>query len=144
MQDLPPKSGTISHSSSLTAITILRQRDTPSANASLPRYRQGRYTPLLIGSPPVSSALLLPYSPPSKSFADVPATDAGVDTLAFLEACDGLVGLFGTSVLRCRGKHIQRLYSNPFRRGMHRTRRSLGFCRLLGRPGRSQGQHRRE
>ncbi|KIJ33201.1 hypothetical protein M422DRAFT_52535 [Sphaerobolus stellatus SS14] len=29
-----------------------------------------------------------------KSFADVPVTDAGVDTVAFLEACEGLVGLF--------------------------------------------------
>ncbi|KNZ82194.1 Pleckstrin like proteiny domain-containing family A member, partial [Termitomyces sp. J132] len=30
----------------------------------------------------------------SKSFADVPVTDAGVDTLAFLEAAEGLVGIF--------------------------------------------------
>jgi len=29
-----------------------------------------------------------------KSFADVPVTDAGVDTIAFLEASQGLVGLF--------------------------------------------------
>ncbi|KAF8522433.1 glycolipid transfer protein domain-containing protein [Hysterangium stoloniferum] len=29
-----------------------------------------------------------------KSFADVPITDAGVDTVAFLEAAEGLVGLF--------------------------------------------------
>ena len=31
----------------------------------------------------------------TQSFADVPITDAGVDTLAFLEAAQGLVGLFG-------------------------------------------------
>lgn len=30
-----------------------------------------------------------------QSFADVPVTDAGVDTVAFLEASKGLVGLFG-------------------------------------------------
>ncbi|KAF8522381.1 glycolipid transfer protein [Gautieria morchelliformis] len=29
-----------------------------------------------------------------QSFADVPVTDAGVDTFAFLEAAEGLVGLF--------------------------------------------------
>lgn len=31
----------------------------------------------------------------TQSFADVPITDAGVDTLAFLEAAQGVVGLFG-------------------------------------------------
>jgi hypothetical protein len=30
-----------------------------------------------------------------QSFADVPVTDAGVNTVAFLEAAEGLVGLFG-------------------------------------------------
>lgn len=30
-----------------------------------------------------------------KNFTDVPVTDAGVDTVAFLEAAEGLVGLFG-------------------------------------------------
>jgi hypothetical protein len=30
-----------------------------------------------------------------QSFADVPVTDAGVDTVTFLEAAKGLVGLFG-------------------------------------------------
>ena len=35
----------------------------------------------------------------SQSFADVPITDAGVDTVSFLEAADGLVGLFGMEVL---------------------------------------------
>ncbi len=30
-----------------------------------------------------------------QSFADVPITDAGVDTVAFLEASQGLLGLFG-------------------------------------------------
>jgi len=43
------------------------------------------------------------YSFPTKSFADVPITDAGVDTLAFLEASEGLLGLFGASVLRFLG-----------------------------------------
>ena len=33
----------------------------------------------------------------AQSFADVPISDAGVDTAAFLEAADGLVGLFGRS-----------------------------------------------
>jgi len=28
----------------------------------------------------------------------VPVTDAGVDTVAFLDACEGLVGLFGMSI----------------------------------------------
>ncbi|KAG6900718.1 hypothetical protein C0993_003744 [Termitomyces sp. T159_Od127] len=37
---------------------------------------------------------MAPYLETVKSFADVPITDAGVDTLAFLEAADGLVGLF--------------------------------------------------
>ena len=32
-----------------------------------------------------------------QSFADVPITDAGVDTVVFLQAADGLVGLFGRS-----------------------------------------------
>lgn len=36
---------------------------------------------------------------PCQSFADVPITDAGVDTVEFLQAADGLVGLFG------RAKH---------------------------------------
>ena len=30
-----------------------------------------------------------------RSFADVPITDEGVDTLAFLQACQDLVKLFG-------------------------------------------------
>jgi len=37
----------------------------------------------------------------AQSFADVPITDAGVDTLAFLEASGGLLGLFGAPILRC-------------------------------------------
>ncbi|THU96742.1 glycolipid transfer protein [Dendrothele bispora CBS 962.96] len=37
---------------------------------------------------------MAPYLETVKSFADVPITDAGVDTLAFLEASTGLVGLF--------------------------------------------------
>ncbi|KAG6827341.1 hypothetical protein H0H92_012162 [Tricholoma furcatifolium] len=37
---------------------------------------------------------MAPYLDTVKSFADVPITDAGVDTLAFLEACAGVVGLF--------------------------------------------------
>ncbi|TRM70217.1 glycolipid transfer protein domain-containing protein [Schizophyllum amplum] len=37
---------------------------------------------------------MAPYLERVKSFADVPVTDAGVDTLQFLEACEGLVGLF--------------------------------------------------
>jgi len=35
------------------------------------------------------------FSLDRQSFADVTITDAGVDTVAFLEAADGLVGLFG-------------------------------------------------
>jgi len=35
-----------------------------------------------------------PYLDTVTSFADVPITDAGVDTLAFLKASEGLVGLF--------------------------------------------------
>ncbi|KAG5646256.1 hypothetical protein DXG03_004083 [Asterophora parasitica] len=37
---------------------------------------------------------MAPYLETVRSFADVPITDAGVDTLAFLEAAQGLVGLF--------------------------------------------------
>ncbi|KAJ3509027.1 hypothetical protein NLJ89_g5437 [Agrocybe chaxingu] len=37
---------------------------------------------------------MAPYLETVKSFADVPVTDAGVDTVTFLEASDGLVGLF--------------------------------------------------
>ena len=37
---------------------------------------------------------MAPYLDTVKSFADVPITDAGVDTLAFLAASDGLVGMF--------------------------------------------------
>ncbi|KAJ7594467.1 glycolipid transfer protein domain-containing protein [Mycena floridula] len=37
---------------------------------------------------------MAPYLDTVKSFADVPITDAGVDTVAFLEASRGLVGLF--------------------------------------------------
>ncbi|KAK0225598.1 het-c2 protein [Armillaria fumosa] len=37
---------------------------------------------------------MAPYLERVKSFADVPVTDAGVDTLAFLEASEGLVGIF--------------------------------------------------
>ncbi|KAH0588728.1 hypothetical protein H2248_004533 [Termitomyces sp. 'cryptogamus'] len=37
---------------------------------------------------------MAPYLETVKSFADVPVTDAGVDTLAFLEAAEGLVGIF--------------------------------------------------
>ena len=52
---------------------------------------------------PLSSCVFALYSFPSKSFADVPITDAGIDTLAFLEASQGLLGLFGASVLRRPG-----------------------------------------
>ncbi|KAF8915602.1 glycolipid transfer protein domain-containing protein [Mucidula mucida] len=41
---------------------------------------------------------MAPYLETVKSFADVPITDAGVDTVAFLEAADGLVGLFGAEL----------------------------------------------
>ncbi|KAF9527325.1 glycolipid transfer protein domain-containing protein [Crepidotus variabilis] len=37
---------------------------------------------------------MAPYLESVTSFADVPVTDAGVDTVKFLEASDGLVGLF--------------------------------------------------
>jgi len=37
---------------------------------------------------------MAPYLDTVKSFADVPITDAGVDTLAFLQAADGVLGLF--------------------------------------------------
>ncbi|KAI1795515.1 het-c2 protein [Ganoderma leucocontextum] len=37
---------------------------------------------------------MAPYLETVKSFADVPITDAGVDTLAFLEASQGVVSLF--------------------------------------------------
>ncbi|OBZ70917.1 Pleckstrin y domain-containing family A member 8 [Grifola frondosa] len=40
---------------------------------------------------------MAPYLESVKSFADVPVTDAGVDTLAFLEAAQGVVGLFERS-----------------------------------------------
>jgi hypothetical protein len=32
-----------------------------------------------------------------KSFADVPVTDEGVDTVQFLQAAEGLTGMFGMS-----------------------------------------------
>lgn len=35
------------------------------------------------------------YSLNLKSFAEVPITDAGVDTVEFLLASEGLVGMFG-------------------------------------------------
>jgi hypothetical protein len=34
-------------------------------------------------------------NPFHQSFTDVPVTEKGVDTLAFLEASQGVVGLFG-------------------------------------------------
>ncbi|KIY44584.1 het-c2 protein [Fistulina hepatica ATCC 64428] len=37
---------------------------------------------------------MAPYFESVKSFADVPVTDAGVDTVAFLEAAEGVVRLF--------------------------------------------------
>ncbi|KAI0339955.1 het-c2 protein [Trametopsis cervina] len=37
---------------------------------------------------------MAPYLERVKSFADVPVTDAGVDTVAFLEASEGVLGLF--------------------------------------------------
>ncbi|KAH6914407.1 glycolipid transfer protein domain-containing protein [Coprinopsis sp. MPI-PUGE-AT-0042] len=37
---------------------------------------------------------MAPYLDTVKSFADVPITDAGVETASFLEASEGLVGLF--------------------------------------------------
>jgi len=37
---------------------------------------------------------MAPYLETVKSFADVPITDAGIDTVAFLQAAEGLVGLF--------------------------------------------------
>ncbi|KAH9176800.1 het-c2 protein [Lactarius sanguifluus] len=37
---------------------------------------------------------MAPYLDTVTSFADVPITDAGVDTLAFLKASEGVVGLF--------------------------------------------------
>ncbi|EPQ57076.1 glycolipid transfer protein [Gloeophyllum trabeum ATCC 11539] len=37
---------------------------------------------------------MAPFLESVKSFADVPITDAGVDTLAFLEAAEGLVRIF--------------------------------------------------
>ncbi|RDB25116.1 Glycolipid transfer protein [Hypsizygus marmoreus] len=37
---------------------------------------------------------MAPYLETVKSFADIPITDAGVDTLVFLEASQGLVGIF--------------------------------------------------
>ncbi|KAI0743953.1 glycolipid transfer protein [Daedaleopsis nitida] len=37
---------------------------------------------------------MAPYLETVKSFADVPITDAGVDTVAFLQAAEGVVGLF--------------------------------------------------
>ncbi|KAL6301233.1 het-c2 protein [Sparassis latifolia] len=37
---------------------------------------------------------MAPYLESVKSFVDVPVTDAGVDTVAFLEAAEGVVGLF--------------------------------------------------
>ena len=96
VQDLHPKSGSISQSSLLTYRHSSSQPH-PRANAPLPRYCQGGCeSPPSMGSLPVKRR----YSPPTKSFADVPITDAGVDTLAFLQASEGVLGLFGTSVLR--------------------------------------------
>jgi len=37
---------------------------------------------------------MAPYLETVTSFADVPITDAGIDTLAFLKASDGIVGIF--------------------------------------------------
>jgi hypothetical protein len=37
---------------------------------------------------------MAPYLDSVTSFADVPITDAGVDTLVFLKASEGLVGIF--------------------------------------------------
>jgi len=140
MQDLPPKSGTISHSSLLTCHhPVFQRRDILPAcvNGSLLRYRQGQHGSLLM----IRSLAVEPgtfrcrasrasYSFPTKSFADVPITDAGVDTLAFLEASEGLLGLFGASVLRILGviTPIDVIQSLPLP-----TRRSVGFRRLRAR-----------
>ncbi|KAK0476725.1 glycolipid transfer protein [Armillaria novae-zelandiae] len=49
---------------------------------------------------------MAPYLERVKSFADVPVTDAGVDTLAFLEASEGLVGIFGAQNLAILSYHL--------------------------------------
>jgi len=62
----------------------------------------GKDLTVLVANPPslvvfkrdISPVRMAPYLDTVKSFADVPITDAGVDTLAFLEASEGLLGLF--------------------------------------------------
>lgn len=66
----------------------------------------------------------------AKSFVDVPITDAGVDTPAFLEASEGLLGMFGASVLRSPSLGVNisiESVSNDATWGLDRTRRTLEF-----------------
>lgn len=68
-----------------------------------------------------------------QSFADVPITDAGVDTVAFLEASDGLVGLFGKpATLGSETSMLDAMYRYP------------RIDRILRRSSRLEGQHRRK
>lgn len=65
MQDLPPKSGTISHSSLLTCHHQRRDSILPACvNGSLPRYRQGQHGSLLIGSLAVEPGTFRRVAPP--------------------------------------------------------------------------------
>ena len=82
------------------------------------------------------------YSSPSKSFVDVPITSAGVDTVAFLKASEGLLGLFGMSALRGLGVNMSiHSVTTP---GIHRAPRYLKFGRIHSRSKRHQGKHYRE
>ena len=68
-----------------------------------------------------------------QSFADVPVTDAGVDTVAFLEAAQGVVGLFGACTLFwCAKPSLTRPRSAWLRRFRRRKER--------GRKGREEGR----
>jgi hypothetical protein len=52
----------------------------------------------------------------NQSFADVPVTDAGVDTAAFLQASEGVLGLFGLPMSlksHSRYSYLAQIYLDP-------------------------------
>jgi len=83
---------------------------------------------------PVVVFVELSYSFPVKSFADVPITDAGVDTLAFLEASEGLLGLFGASVLRFLGINTFIDLIQIATAGLNTSNTQICWVLLLSRP----------
>ena len=63
-----------------------------------------------------------------KSFTDVPVTDAGVDTVEFLQAAEGLTGMFSMSSTHAFDQFSQERFFRPARIGsiFHSAERSEG------------------